>query len=275
MNSRQPIGFPGQLGASSRTSRRGPNLPTGQLLVAGAILAALLLLFVIGSTGGTEQAEADTEDRIDLVSIVQPALTRAGYGSVQVESDGRTVTLSGELPTRTDVVAADAVVKSIAEVGFVINNLSHPGQAELDEIVPDDGSDNNGFTGSGTISTEQLALQNRLSATAGSSPITFQTGAAELTPESDTTLTAIAALLVDNPAVRIEVGGHTDSDGVPEENEVLSQARADAVVASLVGKGVEAGRLQAVGYGDALPIASNETGEGKAQNRRIEFLLLG
>ena len=81
--------------------------------------------------------------------------------------------------------------------------------------------------------------------------------------------------MVDNPAARIEVGGHTDSDGVPEENEVLSQARADAVVASLVGKGVEAGRLQAVGYGDALPIASNETGEGKAQNRRIEFLLLG
>lgn len=273
MNSRQPLGFPGQLGASSRTPRRGSNLPTGQLMVAGAILAVLLVLFVIGSTGGTDQAEADAEDRIDLVSIVQPALTRAGYGSVQVESDGRTVTISGELPTRTDVVAADAVVKSIAEVGFVINNLSHPGQDELFEAIPgdNDGPQDNG----GLFNPEMLALQSRLAAIAASDPITFQTGAGQLTPESDITLTAIAQLLTENPTVRIEVGGHTDSDGVPEENEVLSQARADAVVASLVSKGVEADRLQAVGFGDTIPIASNDTGEGKAQNRRIEFLLLG
>ena len=120
-----------------------------------------------------------------------------------------------------------------------------------------------------------LALQSRLAAIAASDPITFQTGAGQLTPESDVTLTAIAQLLTENPTVRIEVGGHTDSDGVPEENEVLSQARADAVVASLVAKGVEADRLQAVGFGDTVPIASNDTGEGKAQNRRIEFLLLG
>lgn len=275
MNSRQPIGFPGQLGSSSRFSKRGPNLPTGQLFVAGAVLAALLLLFVVGSTGGTDQAEADTEDRIDLAAIVQPALTRAGYGTVVVEADGRTVTISGELPTRTDVVAADAVVKSIAEVGFVVNNLSHPGQPELDEIIA--AGDSGGIVESGVtaITTEQLALQSRFAATAAQSPITFQTGAAALTPESDATITAIAQLLTDNPTVRVEVGGHTDSDGVPEENEVLSQARADAVVASLVTKGIEADRLQAVGYGDTLPIASNETGEGKAQNRRIEFLIVG
>lgn len=273
MNSRKPIGFPGQLGGSPRLSKRGPNLPTGQLFVAGAVLAALLVLFVIGSTGGTDQAEADTEDRIDLTAIVQPALTRAGYGTVQVTSDGRTVTLSGELPTRTDVVAADAVVKSIAEVAFVINNLSHPGQSELDEVTsPGNGG---GPIDPGTnITPEQLALQSRFAATAAQSPITFQTGAGALTPESDTTITAIAQLMTDNPAVRVEVGGHTDSDGVPEENEVLSQARADAVVASLITKGVEANRLVAIGYGDTLPIASNETGEGKAANRRIEFLIL-
>ena len=80
--------------------------------------------------------------------------------------------------------------------------------------------------------------------------------------------------MIDNPTIRIEVGGHTDSDGVSEENELLSQARADAVVVSLTSKGVEADRLIARGFGDAQPIASNETGEGKAQNRRIEFLIL-
>jgi len=234
----------------------------------------LLLLFIIGSTGGTNQAEADTEDRIDLASIVEPALTRVGYGNVIVESDGRTVTLSGELPTRTDVIAADAVANSIAEVGFVINNLSHPGQTELEEALSEAGE---GPTAAATagISPDQLILQARIASAAATQPITFQTGAAELTPESDASITAVATLLTESPNVRIEVGGHTDSDGVPEENELLSQARADAVVASLITKGIDGERLVAVGYGDTIPIASNETGEGKALNRRIEFLLLG
>ena len=237
------------------------------------MLAVLLLLFIIGSTGGTSPAEADTENRVDLTAIVKPALTRAGYGSVQVESDNRTVTLSGELPTRTDVIAADAVVKSIAEVGFVINNLSHPGQDEIDEFTgPESSGGGNGPIQQ--VTPEQLALQARIASAAALQPITFQTGAAELTPESDVAISAIAQIMVDNPTVRIEVGGHTDSDGVPEENELLSQARAEAVVASMLTKGVEADRLVARGFGDAVPIASNETGEGKAQNRRIEFLIL-
>lgn len=237
------------------------------------MLAVLILLFIIGSTGGTDQAEADTESRVDLTAIVKPALTRAGYGSVQVESDNRTVTLSGELPTRTDVIAADAVVNSIAEVGFVINNLSHPGQAEIDEFTtPDDGAGSTGAIAGATA--DQLALQARIASAAALRPITFQTGAAELTPESDIAISAIAQIMIDNPTIRIEVGGHTDSDGVSEENELLSQARADAVVVSLTSKGVEADRLIARGFGDAQPIASNETGEGKAQNRRIEFLIL-
>jgi len=117
-------------------------------------------------------------------------------------------------------------------------------------------------------------LQSRIAQAAALDPITFQTGSVELTPESATTVAELARILAENPSARIEVGGHTDSDGVPEENETLSQARADAVVAALVAAGVEPERLTAAGYGDALPIASNETGEGKARNRRIEFLLL-
>ncbi len=277
MNSRPPLGLPTNFGASSRSPRRTSNLPTGQLLVGGAILAVLLLLFIIGSTGGTEEAEA-VEDRVDLTEIVKPALTRAGYGDVRVESDGRTVTLSGELPTRTDVIAADAVVKSIAEVAFVVNNLEHPGSTDFD-LPPATGGDAGEATTDGGApfagtTTDSLILQARFASAAARDPIAFQTGSAELTPESSATIARIAQLMADNPTVRIEVGGHTDSDGVPEENEVLSQARADAVVAALVGQGVDGDRLVAVGYGDALPVASNETGEGKAQNRRIEFLLL-
>ena len=276
MNSSSPLGFPSQFNGPSRGPRRGADLPIGRLAVIGGVLAVLILLFIIGSTGTNQEAEAN-EDRTDnLEAIVKPALTRAGYGDVVVSADGRTVTISGELATRTDVVAADAVVKSIAEVGFVINNLSHPGQA-FEEDIPNGEGEGPGATGpieGGGATTEALILQSRIAQAAALDPITFQTGSTELTPESARTITEIAQILADNPSARIEVGGHTDSDGEPEANKVLSQTRADAVVTALVGAGVETERLVAFGYGDSAPIASNETGEGKARNRRIEFLLV-
>lgn len=266
-----PVGL-SNYGSSSRGPRRGSELPIGQLIIVGTVLAVLLLLFIVGSTGTDEAAEAD-ENRTDLTAIVQPALTRAGYGDIVVTSDGRTVTLSGELATRTDVIAADAVVKSIAEVAFVVNNLSYTGQ--LEEDLPSAGDDDQAATVLGSsVTNASLLLQSRFAGVAARDPITFQTGSPDLTPESSTTIGRIAQLMVDNPATRIEIGGHTDSDGEPEENEILSLARAEAVKAALIGAGVEEERMVAVGYGDSLPVATNETGEGKAQNRRIEFLLL-
>jgi outer membrane protein OmpA-like peptidoglycan-associated protein len=82
------------------------------------------------------------------------------------------------------------------------------------------------------------------------------------------------AILQEFPSVRIEVSGHTDNVGKPEDNLALSQARADAVKAYLVGKGVAAERIVAKGYGDANPRADNKTRKGKAKNRRIEFNVL-
>lgn len=275
MNSRLPVGLPNSYGSSSRSPRRGSELPIGQLAIVGSVLAVLLILFIIGSTGEDDSADAE-ESRTNLTEIVKPALTRAGYGDVIVESDGRTVTLSGELATRTDVVAADAVVNSIAEVAFVVNNLSYPGDIGEDLPTPDQTAENGETPTAGPQATSNatLLLQARFAGVAARDPIAFQTGSPDLTPESATTIQRIAQLMVDNPTTRIEIGGHTDSDGEPEANEALSLVRAEAVVNALIAAGVEADRLVAVGYGDALPVASNETGEGKAQNRRIEFLLL-
>jgi outer membrane protein OmpA-like peptidoglycan-associated protein/uncharacterized surface protein with fasciclin (FAS1) repeats len=105
-------------------------------------------------------------------------------------------------------------------------------------------------------------------------PITFEVGSATITADGQTELDRAVEYLTANP-VAVEIGGHTDSDGADEANQILSEQRAQAVVAYLVSGGVDANLLTAVGYGEAEPIAPNDTDEGKAQNRRIEFSILG
>ncbi len=75
------------------------------------------------------------------------------------------------------------------------------------------------------------------------------------------------------PSATVEVAGHTDGDGEDAFNQALSEKRAQAVVNYLVKAGLPADRFNAVGFGSTQPIASNGTDEGKAQNRRIEFLV--
>ena len=86
-------------------------------------------------------------------------------------------------------------------------------------------------------------------------------------------LDKIVDIIADCGDVTIEVGGHTDSVGSDVSNKRIAQLRADAVVATLKDKGVDGSKLSAVGYGKDKPIASNDTAEGRRQNRRIEFLV--
>jgi outer membrane protein OmpA-like peptidoglycan-associated protein len=97
---------------------------------------------------------------------------------------------------------------------------------------------------------------------------------ATLRPESSTELDALVQLLKDNEKLRIELGSHTDDKGADDYNLKLSDARAASVVAYLVGKGIAQDRLVAKGYGESTPVASNETDEGRQQNRRTEFKVL-
>ena len=101
--------------------------------------------------------------------------------------------------------------------------------------------------------------------------VNFRTNSAELLDGADEVLDVQAATLDDNVDVLIEVAGHTDSVGDAGYNEQLSQRRAEAVRDYLVSKGVAAERITAVGYGESEPIASNDTAEGRAENRRVEL----
>jgi len=104
--------------------------------------------------------------------------------------------------------------------------------------------------------------------------IAFDTGKATLRSESAKVIGEIDALLKNTPALRLAVNGHTDNVGTAAANQALSEARAGAVVAELVRRGVAAARLQARGFGQTAPVADNSTEEGRAKNRRVELTRL-
>ena len=101
--------------------------------------------------------------------------------------------------------------------------------------------------------------------------VTFETGRSVIRPESYAVLDQVAASLVANPDIRIEIAGHTDNVGADAANRRLSQTRADAVRAYLAQRGVAIERMVARGYGESLPVADNATPEGRAMNRRVEL----
>jgi OOP family OmpA-OmpF porin len=104
--------------------------------------------------------------------------------------------------------------------------------------------------------------------------ITFEPGSARITAESLATLNRVVDILADCPDIRMEIQGHTDSQGREEMNQKLSQARAQSVLNELRARRVLTASYVAVGYGEALPIADNDTEEGREANRRIEFRLI-
>jgi outer membrane protein OmpA-like peptidoglycan-associated protein len=102
----------------------------------------------------------------------------------------------------------------------------------------------------------------------------FDFDKATLRPESEAELERLREILVKNPHIKIQILGHTDSDGNDDYNMKLSDARAKAVVTYLVKKGIDATRMKSHGYGETKPVAPNDTPENKQLNRRTEFEIL-
>lgn len=102
--------------------------------------------------------------------------------------------------------------------------------------------------------------------------ILFETGKADLKAESMAEIQKVADYMLKNKSVRFEVQGHTDNQGTDKVNDPLSQKRAEAIVAALVKLGVDEWNLRAVGKGSHEPVADNKTEEGRAKNRRVEFI---
>jgi OOP family OmpA-OmpF porin len=100
----------------------------------------------------------------------------------------------------------------------------------------------------------------------------FETGRADLTPDSEPALDEAVNALKEHPDWKIRVEGFTDNRGSNAVNDKLSSARAEAVANWLADHGVDHDRLSSKGYGDRRPVTSNPTPEGRAKNRRVELV---
>jgi outer membrane protein OmpA-like peptidoglycan-associated protein len=96
----------------------------------------------------------------------------------------------------------------------------------------------------------------------------------DLKPESFVELNHLVDLLNEYPRINVEIGAHTDAIGSDRDNQILSENRAKSVVDYLIGKGIAETRLHSKGYGESVPIATNDTDDGRALNRRVEFKLV-
>jgi outer membrane protein OmpA-like peptidoglycan-associated protein len=139
--------------------------------------------------------------------------------------------------------------------------------------------------GGASISTPQGSINDQLAQYLGNPSaqvpqtfvfdhLNFVSGTTQLTSESANTVNSLSTVLKAYPNAQIQLAGHTDNTGDPNANHVLSSQRADAVKASLVNSGVGGERISTTGYGQDKPIASNDTEEGKAQNRRLELTVI-
>jgi OOP family OmpA-OmpF porin len=244
-------------------------------------------------------------DRLGVFVAAEPTLAAAGDGGRMtlmgvVGSDAERVVLEdaaadayGAANVTSDVTVADRAaeatwVEGAAEVlrlasgaepwslAIDSDRIVFSGRAEdraaLEALEAALGDLGDGLAGEVDLQLAASAIAGELTELLEGSA-TFQTGSTVLSDEATALLDDAIAILVANPATSLIVQGHTDDVGDESANLTLSQARAEAVVAYLIAGGVEAERLTAVGFGETRPIADNATAEGRAQNRRIEFVV--
>jgi OOP family OmpA-OmpF porin len=120
---------------------------------------------------------------------------------------------------------------------------------------------------------DPTVCQQLFSELLGKARIRFETGRSDLDRDSTGFLDRLVEIAMRCPSAIVEIAGHTDAEGEEGANQTLSEKRAQAVVDYLVKAGLPADRFTAVGYGSSQPVASNDTGEGRTQNRRIDFVV--
>lgn len=104
--------------------------------------------------------------------------------------------------------------------------------------------------------------------------LTFQTDSSDVSPSFYSILNSIVLVFEEYPKTRVRVAGHTDSVGAERYNLELSQQRAEAVSSYFIAQGVAAQRFEVIGFGESMPISSNDSEQGRANNRRVEIVIV-
>ena len=176
---------------------------------------------------------------------------------------------------KTDPLKADSDADGLTDGQEVSQYKTNPLKPDTDGGTVSDGAEvrngTNPLNPDDDVPKKKEELKVEVGKAIALEGVTFATGSAKLTPESEVTLEKAYNTLEQNPEIAVEIGGHTDNTGKRLTNVKLSQARADAVKGWLVAKGIAATRIATKGYGPDKPIAPNTTADGRAQNRRIDF----
>ena len=212
---------------------------------------------------------------LDKLANFLPELKSSGGSKLTL--DGDDITLEGSMP-QGEIDGLMGKLKSAFGDKFNIKSMAQALSAEAPaapEAPKDDAAKNvdaaakmDALAAAGNVSGEDLVKALNLAV------IHFATGSAKISPDSmDIVKKAAATLKAAAAGTKVEIGGHTDNVGNPVSNMKLSEARANSVMGTLVKMGVNAAMLSAKGYGDTKPMGSNDSPEGKAANRRMEFTL--
>ena len=224
----------------------GPLIRAALLVLAVVVLLVLVARNCTGSDGTSEQGFEES--------------VRAGVATIDPDIEvtfgpAGAVTLTGTVGSQQESLeaAAQAVLAGAEDVDNQLTVVEGATQTADPAAVG--------------------GLQGSIDQIITASPIVFPSGSAELTEEATATLDELAQLIAATPGASVDVIGHTDNQGDPAANLELSRQRALAVRNHLVTSGIDVLLVNSEGRGDAEPVADNDTEEGRAANRRIEFVV--
>ncbi|MEO0681841.1 MAG: OmpA family protein [Pseudomonadota bacterium] len=235
---------------SVRLSGAAPDEPSRRATVAfaGAKLGGSALTSVLAEA---EAAPPPAWRRASLAAV--EALTPLASG--EASFDGARLTVTGRTLDPADAARVEAALDPAREAGAETRSEVIVDVAALAAQLP----------------LPPAECLDALSRQVERAPIAFAPGSVEIDPKSAPALDALAGILRRCAEIGVEIQGHTDSQGRESTNAALSQSRATAVLDALFARGAPLARLTARGYGEAQPIAPNDTEEGRARNRRIAF----
>ena len=237
------------------------------IIFLGLLLLALLGYFCIYNNSPRIQDDIDTRTRA--------ALTEQGLDNVAVGTDGREIVLTGVVESATIRQQAEELARNIYGVRTVDNQLTIAAPEPVVEPEPEPEPVKEVIQQPKLEELPEYTCQQDFDALLSSNEIHFATNSADIDASSNSLLSDLIEVANQCPEAKIEIGGHTDSSGSDDYNLRLSQERASSVMSYLISNGIESNRLKAVGYGENNPIADNESTEGMAKNRRIEFNVEG